>query len=275
MMKFGKWIALMICAMLIATQNVACAQETRWQAPCITAPYDHTFQDDSRSIVIRKFSQDSLTYFVADVQLNCADAFRTVTCEQMRPLSALAEEANAVLAINGDDYATHNYGVIIRNGKLLRSRDTTRHLLAVDTQGNMSLLTDRKAVKPSVLAEQLTNGAIRQAFEFGPALVEKGQALSFPSSFDLISTRASRKEPRTAIGQLGPLHYILMVVDGRQPGYSEGISLQDLQQLMLQYGAQTAFNLDGGGSTEMWFMGEILNRPSGEHERSMSDAICF
>lgn len=99
--------------------------------------------------------------------------------------------------------------------------------------------------------------------------------MAFPEAFDLISTRSSRREPRTAIGQLGPLHYCVIVVDGRQPGYSEGISLQDLRQMFVELGAQTAFNLDGGGSTELWFMGEILNQPSGGHERSVSDAICF
>lgn len=266
---------LAAAALMLFSFSSACAQSAAWQSPCIAAPYDYSYQDDMRSIVIRRFSQDSLAYLVADVQVSRPDALKTVASSQFLPLSSLAQECGAVLAVNGDDYATHEYGVIIRNGKLLRAHGTTRHLLAVDPQGNMSLVTDRKSVKAGALADQLTAAGIVQAFEFGPALVQNGQALSFPSSFDLISTRPSRKEPRTAIGQIGPLHYLLVVVDGRQPGYSEGISLQDLQQLMLQYGAQTAFNLDGGGSAEMWFMGEIINRPSGDHERSMSDAIYF
>lgn len=72
-----------------------------------------------------------------------------------------------------------------------------------------------------------------------------------------------------------PLHYVIIVVDGRQPGYSDGISLQDLQLLFQDYGAQVAFNLDGGGSAEMWFMGEIISSPSGGQERRISDIICF
>ena len=67
----------------------------------------------------------------------------------------------------------------------------------------------------------------------------------------------------------------MIVVDGRMPGYSGGISLQNLQQLFLRCGAQMAFNLDGGGSTEMWFRGEIINQPSGGRERKVSDIICF
>lgn len=266
---------LLIAALVLLTLTFACAEEPAWQPPCIDAPYDHTYQDESRSIVIRSFSQDDCTYYVADVQLCNADGFMAITSSPYEPLSTLGQEANAVLAINSDDYATHKYGVIIRNGEVLRTRSTTRHMLTVDAQGDLGLITDRKNMNASKLAKQLIDSGVRHTFEFGPALVEDGYALVFPKSFDLISTRETRKEPRTAIGQIGPLHYILIVVDGRQPGYSDGISLQGLQQLMLQYGAQTAFNLDGGGSAEMWFMGEIVNHPSGDHERSMSDAICF
>ena len=103
-------------------------------------------------------------------------------------------------------------------------------------------------------------------------------AASRSGGADVGLVRASgrdRLEPRTAIGQIGPLHYIIIVVDGRQEGYSEGISLQNLQQLFVAYGAGTAMNLDGGGSTELWFQGQILNRPSGGKERRVSDIICF
>ena len=106
-------------------------------------------------------------------------------------------------------------------------------------------------------------------------LVENGQISAFLSAFDVISTRSTRWESRTAIGMISPLHYVIVVVDGRKPGYSEGVSLQTLQQIFVELGVQTAFNLDGGGSTELWFQGEIINRPSGGGERSMSDCIWF
>ena len=67
----------------------------------------------------------------------------------------------------------------------------------------------------------------------------------------------------------------MIVADGRQPGYSDGMTLPELQNLMVQYGAQVALNLDGGGSTELWFSGQILNSPCGGHERRLSDIICF
>ena len=106
-------------------------------------------------------------------------------------------------------------------------------------------------------------------------LVQDGEAVSFPSAFDVISTRSTRREPRTAIGMISPLHNVILIVDGRQPGYSEGISLQSLQQIFVSLGAETAINLDGGGSTELWFQGQILNQPAGGTERKLSDCIWF
>lgn len=260
----GMWICM----------ATAAAEPLTWQEPCIAAPYDYSYQDDLRSISIDHVTANDLSYWVADVQLKDVASMQAVLSDGST-VSAMAQRANAVLAINGDDYNTHSYGVILRNGELLRAHDTTRHMLIVDPDGNMRLVQDRKAAAYQALAQQLQSEQVWQAFEFGPALVENGQALPFPEAFDLISTRPSRREPRTAIGMIEPLHYVIIVVDGRQPGYSEGISLQDLQQLFLDYGAQLAFNLDGGGSAEMWFMGEVISSPSGGRERSISDIICF
>ena len=80
--------------------------------------------------------------------------------------------------------------------------------------------------------------------------------------------------PRTAIGQISEGHYLLVVSDGRTKE-STGLSLRQLAELMQSLGAQVAYNLDGGGSAELWFQGEILNQPAGGHERKLTDCIWF
>jgi len=266
-------IILLVALLMSTTIYSAFAWET--VPSCIDAPYDWSYQDDQRAIVINKVQTDKVTYFVADVQLADPSLFRTELESGMAGVSALASRAGAVLAINGDDYAAHKYGVILRNGQLIRTHDTTRNLLVVDKNGDMQIKVDRRGEDYRALGNQLVSKGALQAFEFGPELVREGQAVSFSPDFDVISLKPSRLEPRTAIGQIGPLHYIIIVVDGRQDGYSEGISLQNLQQLFIDYGARTALNLDGGGSTEIWFQGQILNRPAGGKEREVSDIICF
>ena len=262
---------LLLCALLCSLASAAFA----WETPVIGEKSDWSYQDDQRAIAIWRVQEGSATFFVADVQIADVSVFRTALDSSMSPVSKLAKNAGAVLAINGDDYGTHKYGVIIRNGELLRTHDTTRNLLAVDAAGDMHVKTDRKGEDYKALGQQLVGSGVWQTFEFGPELVQDGQAVSFSPQFDVISTKSTRLEPRTAIGQVGPLHYLIIVVDGRQAGYSAGMTLPDLQQLFIRYGAHTAMNLDGGGSAEIWFQGEILNQLAGGRERPVSDIICF
>ncbi|HPF87609.1 MAG TPA: phosphodiester glycosidase family protein [Candidatus Limiplasma sp.] len=259
---------------------VTTAVPGQWQTPCINAPYDYQYQDDTRFIAIDKVSEDGITYFVADVQLADAAGFKTALSGgtaygDLEQVSDMARQNNAILAINGDDYATQKYGTIIRNGTLIRANATTRNMLIVDQNGDMSVLSDRKGENPKTLSQKLISQNVMQTFEFGPELVRDGEAVDFNRAFDVISTSSTRREPRTAIGQIDTLHYIIIVADGRQEGYSVGMTLPELQQLFIQYGAQTAMNLDGGGSSELWFLGDVLNRPAGGEERYISDIIFF
>ncbi len=80
--------------------------------------------------------------------------------------------------------------------------------------------------------------------------------------------------PRTAIAKLESGKVLLVTVDGRQPGVSAGMSLYMLADLLLEFGAVEAINLDGGGSTTMVVRNKIVNRPSDPTgERPVSDAI--
>ena len=78
---------------------------------------------------------------------------------------------------------------------------------------------------------------------------------------------------RTAVGASNDGRLFLVVVDGRQSGYSRGASLRELAQLMLDLGAHNALNLDGGGSSEMFLNGLVATRPSDGRERSVSNAL--
>ena len=162
--------------------------------------------------------------------------------------------------------------VIGRDGVLYRSNRSTRHLLLIDKNGDFIPYTDPPSNAEEAAADFMRRG-VRQTLVFGPLLVENGQAVPLPDKY-FISTGMAL-EPRTAIGQIGPLHYLWIVVDGRQQGYSQGVSLQRLQELFLLHGAETAFNLDGGGSTTLYYMGEIINKPAngGGRQRDVPDIL--
>ena len=90
----------------------------------------------------------------------------------------------------------------------------------------------------------------------------------------MLPSFATDRHPRTAIGVLADGRALLLVVDGRQPALSVGMSLEELAQLLVEFGAVDAINLDGGGSTTMVVDKAIVNRPSdATGERPVSDAI--
>ncbi len=245
------------------------------------APGELSYETDKLKVSIEQKKKDGLTYFVCDIKLSDVSQLRTAFAGDdfrsgiYEAVSDIAGRYNPVLAINADFCRYHREGVIIRNGEVLRRQNIKKHhLLIVDENGNLSAQTDRSG-KQGLVANKLEQQNTWQTFEFGPVLVENGQAAELPLKSFYINCNEGYYEPRTAIGQLGPLHYIVIVVDGRRDGYSTGASIPQLQQLFLDEGAQFAFNLDGGGSTTLYFLGEVINMPSGGKQRSVSDVIMF
>lgn len=81
------------------------------------------------------------------------------------------------------------------------------------------------------------------------------------------------RHPRTGVGITADGRILLVVLDGRRPGYSLGMRREDFAVLMLSLGAVDAMALDGGGSSEMVVEGRIVNRPSGNEERPLESAL--
>jgi exopolysaccharide biosynthesis protein len=82
------------------------------------------------------------------------------------------------------------------------------------------------------------------------------------------------RHPRTAVGIRKDGTWVLVVADGRQPELSKGgMTLAEVADFMKSLGCHEAINLDGGGSSTMWYQGRVLNSPSDGRERPVSDAI--
>ena len=243
-------------------------------------PGELSYKTEKMSVSVEQKQKDGMTYFVCDIKLTDVSQLRTAFAGDdfrsgiYEAVSDIAGRYSPVLAINADFCRYHREGVIIRNGEVLRRQNIKKHhLLIVDENGNLSAETDRSG-KQGLVANRLEQANTWQTFEFGPVLVENGEACELPKNF-YINCAEGYDNPRTAIGQKGPLHYIVIVVDGRRDGYSTGASVPQVQQLFMDEGVDFAFNLDGGGSTTLYFLGEVINMPSGGKERSVSDVIMF
>ena len=232
-----------------------------------------TYEDENVKITYTQYTANGTTIHVADVQLSSAEYLKTAFAEDTygknvtEATSEIAEAHDAILAINGDYYGVQEKGYVIRNGIVYRDKAGASDVLCIYADGSM------KIVDPStVTAQELADQGVWQAFSFGPGLVENGE---ISVSLDSEVGRAKASNPRTAIGVIDDLHYVFVVSDGRTDE-SEGLSLYELASFMDQLGVQTAYNLDGGGSSTMVFRNQIINNPTGgfgDREREVSDIV--
>lgn len=107
-----------------------------------------------------------------------------------------------------------------------------------------------------------------------PQLIRNGRLEITNEMEGIRANFVADRHPRTAIAKLKDGKILLVVVDGRRPGYSTGMSLTALAELLLEFGAVEAMNLDGGGSSAMVVESKLVNKPSdAAGERAVSDAL--
>ena len=236
-----------------------------------------SYQDDNIQISLETFRKYDTTIYVADITLSSADYLKTALAQNTfgtnitEKTSELAQEKNAIFAINGDYYGANNRGYVIKNGVLYRStiRENSDYGdLVIYQDGTFGIIDETQ-----ISADQLIQDGVTNLFAFGPTLI-KDSTITVSEHEEV--GRAMSSNPRTAIGIVDSLHYIVLVSDGRT-SESEGLSLYEVAEIMQEYGCSTAYNLDGGGSSTMYFNGQIINNPTTNgrkiSERSVSDIV--
>jgi exopolysaccharide biosynthesis protein/putative flippase GtrA len=242
------------------------------EAPVIT---DHSYQDSNIQITIETIREYNTDIYVADVVISDVAYLKTALAQNTygrnikETTSDMADERDAILAINGDYYGFRKAGFVIRNGVLYQAtaRSGTAEALVVHAHGGFEIIDEGSSDAQALYDE----GAL-QVFTFGPGLVRDGE-VSVTSRSEVSQSKSSN--PRTAIGMIDKLHYIFVVSDGRT-SESAGLSLVQLAEVMQAYGCTEAYNLDGGGSSTMVFNGVVINNPTDGHsygERKVSDII--
>ena len=231
-----------------------------------TVQTDSSYQSANVNISIQKVQEDGLAYFVADLYVRSLDHLRTSLafdtygsgCRQS--VHDMAEQSDAILAITGDYYGNQSRGVVIRNGTVYR-KTTNGDVCVLYLDGTLQTY-DKKAFS----IDQALEKGVYQAWSFGPRLLDDGQPMT------KFNTSVGRENPRAAIGYYEPGHYCFVVVDGRQRGYSRGMTMEELSQLFYRLGCSDAYNLDGGQTAQMYFAGSIINQPH-NGGRDVSDIV--
>lgn len=255
------------------TDETRTATDNNQAEPVIT---ENSYESNTISISIQTMEAYDTQIYVADVILSDASYLRTALAggafgrNISETTSSMAQDNNAILAINGDYYGFRDQGFVMREGYLYRDtrqRGEGYEDLVIYEDGNLAVV-DESEIEASELEEA---GAV-QIFSFGPGLIRDGE-ITVDEGSEV--EQAMQSNPRTAIGQIEPLHYVFVVSDGRTEE-SAGLTLLELAQVMSDLSCQTAYNLDGGGSSTMYFRGEIVNHPTNgwrSGERSISDII--
>lgn len=240
--------------------------------------YSSDAADVSISTVTTGSGDDTVTYYVADVQLTDATALRSAFAQDAfgenitEDTSDIAADNGAVFAVNGDYYGFRRTGIVIRNGVVYRD-DGAREGLALYRDGHVEVYDET-----ATTADQLVADGVWNTLSFGPSLLDDGEVIDGIEDVEVDTNVGNHsiqgEQPRTAIGVIDDNHLVFVVVDGRSPGYSRGVTMTELAEIMQGLGAQTAYNLDGGGSSTMVFDGELVNDPLGRgRERGTSDIL--
>ncbi len=232
-----------------------------------------SYADGNISVKLSTYRLLDTTVYVADVELASPEYLKTAFADSTygrnitEKTSAIASSVDAILAVNGDYYGAQRSGYVIRNGVLYRSQSGGGEDLVIYADGTFGIIDESE-----ITAESLLESGAWNVLSFGPALVQDG-AVSVSENDEV--GRAMASNPRTAIGVIDDLHYLFVVSDGRT-GDSDGLSLYELATFLQSLGVETAYNLDGGGSSSMVFLGNLVNNPVNgrrSSERSVSDIV--
>lgn len=275
-------ILTMLTSIALAEYELPITLDALTKAPAENYISEQEYKDETLHVRIETMEYLGSTAHVAWVEIAHPSQLRTALCStvknvkssspRFRTTSAMAERAGgAVIAINGDWFAAENrsHGYIVRMGEVLREKDTAaRDALLIDDAGNFHLIVSPTKEARVAITDQYN---IINALSFGPAMIIDGVPVEIREDYPFESRWAS---PRTAIGQLGELSYVMIVVDGRLKN-SPGLTLWELRDFMLELGCQQAFALDGGGTATMSFNFKTVNTPAYGAERNLSDIIYF
>ncbi len=233
-----------------------------YEDPSITADYEMVTSKEWK-----------VTYYAVRVKIANGSQLRTAAANSfdkkgVAPIQTISRRMNAVAAINGDFYSGNAGRYVLRQGQVFRDHmNAGQDLLLIDEDGDFHIvLADEhpEEMDKTVIGGKRVNNAIC----FGPALIRDGEIVVDVSRAQ-DQSHPIALEHRAAICQTGPLEYMIITV------WHWGFTLEGFADFLASFeDVKQAYNLDGGMSARIVFMGELRNKSS-EGQRSLPDIIYF
>lgn len=248
---------------------------------------DEGYSDPSIQVTMSREWIGEGHYNVALIRIAHPSQLRTAlyndSLKRVNYIWTIAKQKNAVVATGGEFIYYNSGAYCIRMGKTIRQKGYKgRDTLIIDQHGDFHI---SKGFAKDIIGQIEEQGLqVVNLFNFGPALIIDGQPV-----YEACKKKGypvgdpQNVEPRTAIGQIGPLEYMMVVVDGRYVTITDedgtirrphGASLYSVGEYMFNHGCTQAYALDGGGSTAMYYAKTgIYSKPSSK--RGVSDIVYF
>ena len=228
---------------------------------------ENGYQSENVNVTLTRVEENGVIYFVSEVYVSDPGYLRSGFANGKynggyRYIADLSQDVGAIVAITGDHYAGRSWGTVVRNGVPYRD---ARHwdVCVLYRDGRMETIENR-----DLDFDALHEADPWQVWTFGPGLLDgEGHA---KTSFN---TDVYPANPRSAIGYVEPGHYFLVEVEGARATArtgSRGMDMRQLAELFESLGCVSAYNLDGGHSAGITWMGELV---SANYGRMIPDII--
>lgn len=238
-------------------------------ATMLGEPIGQTFGERA-TVKVYSLQEAGYRGYMAKVRLHDPSALKMVLAEDKvrsrgETTSAAAKRNGAILAINAGGFQQVNgqlapLGITVIDGEIVTFSHSDLSFVGFNQSGN---LVGGRITSP----EQIKELGIVHGASFLPTLLKDGKKQPIPSGW------ANTRHPRTLIGHFKNGDLLFIVIDGRQKGWSNGVTLEEAQEKLLQFNVRDAYNLDGGGSSTFYYNGQVLNKPSGGRERRVTTNI--
>ena len=266
-------------AVIDAASELLDGQSTIWNTDIDFAPNSviRYYRDDTILVIAWQEAPEGRGCSFVEVKLADGSQLRRKVSgeygsQRVQTATALAAEDNAVMAISGDFYLLRSsYGIAVYNGRIEHFYDRITDTCFVTDGGDLLVHHCGDFADEASAQQFIDDNNVDFSLIFGPILVENGELQDISPSYPV--GEVGDKYSRSAIGQRGELHYLLMTVCFEQ-NYGT-CTAYDEARFMHDKGVDVAYALDGGHTATITIGGKLFNRPDWGEEKQISDVICF
>lgn len=266
--------------LLEAAEDILDGQDTLFntETELIRGTEVRYYLDETIFAVTWKQAVNDSTFTISEVKIKHPSQFRRFLSGgaygsgiQLKT-TEMAASVNAVVASAGDFYGFRSFGTLVYNGEIKRVNNELVDTCYIDDKGDLHFSYRGEYDSMEAAQEFVDKNNIRFSVAFGPALIEHGKPIQLT---DYYIGEIWDQYDRSALCQMGELHYMVVVCNQEDPHYGLPVNLEEFQQRLVEFGCEMAYTLDGGQTATIVMNDKLINRVVYNAERDITDIIYF